>query len=120
MADISRGKFDIQHWLQLLAIIFGRQAKIRLLDKQPYTFETIVTVLEAHSVVHDWSTTNMGSRPLRHTVWQDRRNHFEHVTPPKVPDERPGNWILTQQKVRPNYFQWISYDNTDILQAPGI
>ena len=82
LPDLFRGKFHIQHWLQLLAIIFCRQAKIRLLDKQPYTFGTPVTVLEALSVVHDWSTTNMGNRSLQRTVWQDRRAFLEHVTPP--------------------------------------
>ena len=65
LAKIFRSKIHIQHWLQLLAIIFCRQAKIGLLDKQPYTFETPVTVLEAFAVVRDWSTTNMGNRPLR-------------------------------------------------------
>ena len=53
LADIYRWKFLSQHWLQLLAIIFCRQAKIRLLDKHTYTFENPVTVLEALSVVHD-------------------------------------------------------------------
>ena len=57
LADIYRGKFLSQHWLQLLAIIFCCQAKIRLIDKYMYTFENPTTVLEAISVVHDWSCT---------------------------------------------------------------
>ena len=65
LADIYRGRVPSQHWLQLLAIIFCRQVKIRLLDKHTYTFENPVTVLAALSVVHDWSYTNMGNRPLR-------------------------------------------------------
>ena len=89
LADIFCGKFNIQHLLQLLGITFCRQAKIRLLHKQTYTFETPVTVLEALSVVHDGSTTNMGNHRLRRTVWQDRRAIVEQVTP---------------YKVRPNYF----------------
>ena len=72
LADIYRGNFLSQHWLQLLAITFCRQAKIRLLDKYMYTFENPATVLEALSVIHDWSCTNLGDRPLRTTVWQDR------------------------------------------------
>ena len=96
------------------------QAKIRLLGKHDYTFENPATVQEALSIVHDCSTTNRGIRLLRRTVWQDRRAIFEHMTPPKVPDERPGKWLTTQPKIRLNYPQWISYDNTDKLQAPGI
>ena len=57
LADIYRGNFLSQHWLQLLAIIFCCQAKIRLIDKYMYTFENPTTVLEALSVVHDWSCT---------------------------------------------------------------
>ena len=68
LADIYRGKVLSQHWLQLLAIIFCRQAKIRLIDKYMYTFENPTTVLEALSMVHNWSCTNLGDRPLRRTV----------------------------------------------------
>ena len=73
-------KFPWQHWLQLLAITFCRQAKIRLLDKHMYTFENPASVLEALSVVHDWSCTNLGDRPLRITVWQDRKAILDHLT----------------------------------------
>ena len=81
LANIYRGKFLRQHWLQLLAIIFCRQAKIRLIDKYMYTFENPTAVLEALSVVHDWSCTNLGNRPLRRTVWQDRKAFLEHLAP---------------------------------------
>ena len=81
LADIYRGKFLSQHWLQLLAITFCRQAKIRQLDKYNYTFENPMTVLEALSVVHDWSCTNVGDRNLRRTVWQDRKAILDHLTP---------------------------------------
>ena len=37
LADIICGKLHFQPWLKLLAKISCRQAKIRLLDKQPYT-----------------------------------------------------------------------------------
>ena len=120
LADIFRGKFLCQHWLQLIAIVFCRQAKIRVLDRHTYTFGTPVAVLEALSVIHNWSTANMVNRPMRRTVWQDRQAVFEHVTPPTVPDERPGKWLITQPKTRPSLLQWISHDKTDILQAPGI
>ena len=81
LPDIYPGKFLSQHWFQLLAIIFCRQAKIRLLDKNTYTFENPVTVLAALSVVHDWSCTNMGNRPLRRTVWHDRKAIRDHPAP---------------------------------------
>ena len=80
LADIYRGKLLSQHWLQLLAITFCRQAKICLLDKYTYSLENPVTVLEALSVVHDWSYTNLGDRPLHRTVWQDCKTILDHLT----------------------------------------
>ena len=120
LADIYRGKFLSQHWLQLLAITFCRQAKIRLLDKHTYTFENPVTVLEALSVVHDWSCTNLGDRPLRRTVWQDRKAILDHLKPSQDNQSTVmGKLLTTHPKVKPNYLPWISYDETDILQARG-
>ena len=120
LTDIYRGKFLSQHWLQLLAITFCRQAKIRLLDKHTYTFENPVTVLEALSVVHDWSCTNLGDRPLRRTVWQDRKANLDHLKPSQDNQSTvTGKLLTTHPKVKPNYLPWISYDETDILQARG-
>ena len=118
LADIYRGKFLSQHWLQLLAIIFCRQAKIRLLDKHTYTFENPVTVLEALSVVHDWSCTNLGDSPLRRTVWQDRKAILDHLTPSQDNQSTiTGKLLITHPKIKPNYLSWIYYEETDILQA---
>ena len=120
LEDIYRGKFLSQHWLQLIAIVFCRQAKIHILD-QTYTPEKPITVLEAHFIVHDWSCNNMGDRPLRRTVWQDRRAIFEHLAPqPTEPrSNSTGKWLITQPGTRANYRPWITYANTDILQASG-
>ena len=52
LAEIFRGKILCRHWLQFIAIVFCRQAKIRMLDRHTYTFETPVAVLEVLSVVH--------------------------------------------------------------------
>ena len=118
LADIYRGKFLSQHWLQLLAITFCRQTKIRLLDKYTYAFENPVTVLEALSVVHDWSRTNLGDRPLRRTVWQDHKAILDHLTPNQDNQSTvTGKLLTTHPKVKPNYLSWISYEETDILQA---
>ena len=120
LADIYRGKILSQHWLQLLAITFCRQAKIRLLDKYTHTFENPVTVLEALSVVHDWSCTNVGDRPLRRTVWQDREAILDHLTPsPNNQSTVTGKLLTTRPRVKLNYLSWITYDETDILQARG-
>ena len=120
LADIYRGKFLSQHWLQLLAITFCRQARIRLLDKYTYTFENPVTVLEALSVVHDWSCTNLGDRPLRRTVWQDRKAILDHLTPRQDNQSTvTGKLLTTHPKFKPNYLSWISYEETDILQSRG-
>ena len=121
LADIHRGKFLSQHWLQLIAVIFCRQAKINFLDRQSYTPEKPVTVNEALSIAHDWSSTNMGGRPLRHTVWEDRKAILQHLAPQPDGDQSntTGKWLITQPKTRPNYLPWITYANTDILQAPG-
>ena len=118
LADIYRGKFLSQHWLQLLAITLCRQTKIRLLDKYTYAFENPVTVLEALSVVHDWSCTNLGDRPLRRTVWQDHKAILDHLTPNQDNQSTvTGKLLTTHPKVKPNYLSWISYEETDILQA---
>ena len=118
LADIYRGKFLSQHWLQLLAITFCRQTEIRLLDKYTYAFENPVTVLEALSVVHDWSCTNLGDRPLRRTVWQDHKAILDHLTPNQDNQSTvTGKLLTTHPKVKPNYLSWISYEETDILQA---
>ena len=120
LADIYRGKFLSQHWLQLLAITFCRQAKIRLLDEHMYTFESQATVLEALSVVHDWSCTNLGDRALRRTVWQDRKAILDYLTQSQDNQSTvTGELLTTHPKVKPNYLPWISYAETDILQARG-
>ena len=121
LADIFRGKFLGQHWLQLIAITFCRQEKIHTLDRLTYTPETSITALEALSIVHDWSCINMGDRPLRRTIWEDRRAIFEHLTPQLMndDDDTTGKWLITQPKTRPNYVPWITYSDTDLLQASG-
>ena len=120
LADIYRGKFLSQHWLQLIANIFCRQAKIRLLDRYTYAFENPTTVLEALSTVHGWSCTNLGNRPLRRTVWQDRKAILDHLTPSQDNQNTvTGKLLTTHPKVKPNYFPWITYAETDILQARG-
>ena len=63
LADIYRGKFLRQHWLQLLAITFCRQARVRSLDKHTFTFDDPVSVPEALPIVHDWYCTNIGKDP---------------------------------------------------------
>ena len=97
MADIHRGKFLSQHWLQLIAVIFCRQAKIHFLDRQSYTPEKPVTVNEALSIAHDWSSTNMGDRPLRRTVWEDRKAILRHLAPQPNDDQSntTGKWLIT-------------------------
>ena len=79
-----------------------------------------MTVLEALSVVHDWSCTNLEDRPLHRTVWQDHKAILDHLT------SNQDNWstvtgklLTSPPKVKPNYLPWITYDETDILQARG-
>ena len=63
LADIYRGKFLSQHWLQLIAIVFCRQTKICILDRLTYTPEIPISPLEALSVMRSWSCVHMGNRP---------------------------------------------------------
>ena len=85
-----------------------------------YTFENQATVFEALSVVNDWSCTNLGDRPLRRTVWQDRKAILDHLTPSQDNQSTVTRKLLTTQpKVKPNYLPWITYAETDILQARG-
>ena len=86
LADTCRGKLLSQQWLQLIAIIFCRQAKIRVLDQQTKTPKKPITVFEALSVEHHWTCNNMGDRLLRRTVWQHRRAIFENLAPHSIDD----------------------------------
>ena len=63
----------------------------------------------------------MGNRPLHRTIWEDRRAVFEHLTPQLMDeqDNAAGKWLITQPRIKPNYVPWITYSNTDILQASG-
>ena len=79
LADIYRGKILSQHWLQLIAIIFCRQTNICILDRLTYTPEMPISPLEALSVMHSWSCVHMGNRPLRRTIWDDRKAIFAHL-----------------------------------------
>ena len=91
-----------------------------ILDQLTYTPESPITALVALSMIHDWSCIHMGDRPLRRTIWEDRRAIFEHLTPQPIDkhDNAAGKWLITQPKIKPNYVPWITYSNTDILQAP--
>ena len=97
LADNYRGKFFSHQRLQLLAIVLCRQAKVRFLDKQTYTREKPAMVLEALSIVHEWSCTIMGDQSLRRTVWHDRRAIFEHLTPQPADDfsNATAKWLIT-------------------------
>ena len=59
LTDIYRANFFQQHWLQLIGLVFCRQARIRILDRHTYTLVKPIAVLEALSMIHDWSCTNM-------------------------------------------------------------
>ena len=63
----------------------------------------------------------MDNRPLRRTVWEDRRAIFEHVTLQTINtnDHPAGKWLITRPRTRPNYVLWITYSDTDILRAQG-
>ena len=63
LADIYRGKFLSQHWLQLIAIIFCRQKKICIFDRLIYTPETPISPLEALSVMHSLLCVHMVTAP---------------------------------------------------------
>ena len=44
---------------------------------------------------------------------------FEHLAPPSADNSSytTGKCLITQPKTRPNYLPWISYADTDIIQA---
>ena len=67
-----------------------------------YTFENPTTVLEALSIVHNWSCTNLGDRPLRGTVWQDRKAILGHLAPSQDNQSTlTGKLLVTHPKVKP-------------------
>ena len=119
LADIFRGKLFSQHWLQLIAIVFSRLTRVRIFYKQTYTFGKSITVLEAISIVHNWSYINMNDLCVVLHGRQDRSAIFEYRTGPldKNLNYTTGRWLITQPKIRPNRLPWISYGNTSILQA---
>ena len=105
LADIYRGKFLSQHWLQLMAIVFCRQTKICILDRLTYTPELPISPLEALSVMHSWSCVQMGNRPLHRTIWNDRKAIFAHLmlNPLENHAEETGKWLISQPKIRPSH-----------------
>ena len=121
LADIYRGKFLSQHWLQLIVIIFCRQTKICIFDRLTYTPKTPISPLEALSVMHSWSCIHMGNRPLQRTIWEDRKAFFGHLmsNPLENHAAETGKWLISQPKIRPSHVPWITYSDTDILQASG-
>ena len=121
LADIYRGKFLSRHWLQLIAIIFCRQTRICILDRLTYTPEMPISPLEVLSVMHSWSCVHMGNRPLRRTIWEDRKAIFAHLmlNPLENHAEETGKWLISQPKIRPSHVSWITYSDRDILQASG-
>ena len=121
LADIYRGKFLSQHWLQLIAIVFCRQTKLCILDRLTYTPKMPISPLEALSVMHSWSCVHMGNRPLHRTIWNDRKAIFAHLmlNPLENHAEETGKWLISQPKIRPSHVSWITYSDTDILQASG-
>ena len=121
LADIYRGKFLSQQWLQLIAITFCRQTEICILDRLTYTPDTALSTLEALSIMHSWSCIHMGNRPLHRTIWEDRKAIFGHLTskPLDNHEKDSGKRLISQPKSRPNYVPWITYSDTDILQASG-
>ena len=106
LAGTFRGKIFTQHWLQQLAIIFCRQAKIRLMDKHTYMFGNPVTEREAlvSVSVHDWFCTSLGNQPSHRTVWQDLRGLVDHLTSLRnSPSTSTGRLLTKQPKVNTNY-----------------
>ena len=71
--------------------------------------------------MHSWSCIHMGNRPLHRTIWEDRRAIFGPLTPKPIDHnkENTGKWLITQPAIRPNHVPWITYSDTDILQASG-
>ena len=63
----------------------------------------------------------MGNRQLRRTVWQDSKAILEHLAPNQENQSTlTGKHVTMNTKVKPNYLPpWITYDETDILQARG-
>ena len=104
LADNYCGKFFSQPWLQLIALMFCRPTRIRILDQHTYTLEKPITVLGALSIVHDWSCTNMGERTLRRTVWQDRKAFFERLASLSFDNssKTTSKRLIAQPRTRPN------------------
>ena len=63
----------------------------------------------------------MGDRPLHRTIWEDRKAIFGHLISNSLKNHaaETGKWLITQPKIRPNHVPWITYSDTDILQASG-
>ena len=69
-----------------------------------------ISPLEALSVMHSWSCVHMGNRPLRRTIWEDRKAIFAHLmlNPLENHAEETGKWLISQPKIRPSHVSWIT------------
>ena len=70
--DFYRGKFDFRHWLELIAIIFCRHPRIRILDHYVHHFDPSQTVVQTLKTIDTWSRANTASRAIQRSVWSDK------------------------------------------------
>ena len=94
LTDHFRGKFDVGDWLQLIAMIFCRQAK----DTVAYNFSTPISVRDAFDSVDNWCNLNNAGRKHPRSVWWDKSAAMAFLTTEPIPRGTSGGERLIYQQ----------------------
>ena len=118
--DFYRGKFDFRHWLELIAIIFCRHPRIRILDHYMHHFDPPQTVVQTLKTIDTWSRANTAGRAIQRLVWSDKYAIEAGARQSDQPLDPPvGRLFIYRGKLKPVLVPYIYYSHTDLLQAPG-
>ena len=97
-----------------------RQNKIILKDSLTHRFSTPVSVRDAFDSVDQWSNMNSAGRKHPRSIWRDKSAAMAFLTTETLPKQPiVGKELVYHQPNRPNYSEFITYSDSDLLQAPG-
>ena len=120
LTDYFRGKFSCQDWLRLIAIVLCRQSRIFLKDTQTHQFATPVSVRSAFDFVDNWSNMNGAGEKHPRSIWRDKATAMAFLaTEPQSKEPIVGKELVYHQPSRPNYSDFITYSESELLQADG-
>ena len=116
--DFYRGKFLFGQWLEMMAILFCKQPRIRILDEYIHNFDSPQTIIQTLKTIDTWSRANTAGRAILRSVWSDKHIIEDSVNqedPPLVPPI--GKMFTYRGELKPALVPCIYYSQSDLLQA---